>query len=66
MQMAQRVLAFRDDLLSLQQDCIVICHAGTIRLLLACQHGESLLETALHAAQTSHHIAYGEVIILNC
>ncbi|MFI4941227.1 MAG: histidine phosphatase family protein, partial [Burkholderiales bacterium] len=65
MQMAQRVRAFRDELLALQQDCIVICHAGPIRLLLACQHGESLLEMALHAAQTRHHIAYGEMIILD-
>jgi alpha-ribazole phosphatase len=68
-QMAQRVRAFHEDLMQLRllQDCaIVICHAGTIRLLLACQSALSLAEMALHAAQTSHKIAYGEVIILDC
>jgi alpha-ribazole phosphatase len=66
LQMAQRVRAFYDELLLAQQDCIVICHAGTIRLLLACQRNLPLSEIALYAAQTSHKIAYGEVTILDC
>lgn len=66
LQMARRVRAFHDDLLLFQQDCVVICHAGTIRLLLACQRDLSPVEMARYAAQTRHRIAYGEVIILDC
>jgi alpha-ribazole phosphatase len=67
--MAQRVRAFYEDLMQLQlrQDCaIVICHAGTIRLLLACQNAVPLAEMALYAAQSRHKIAYGEVVVLDC
>ncbi|RJG01472.1 histidine phosphatase family protein [Noviherbaspirillum sedimenti] len=64
LQMAQRVRAFHDEVLMLQQDCVVICHAGTIRLLLACQRSLLPAEMALYAAQSSHQIAYGEVIHL--
>lgn len=67
LQMAQRVYAFRAELMQSQQDrAIVICHAGTIRLLLAYQHGLPLSELALHAAQTPHNIDYGAVITLDC
>jgi alpha-ribazole phosphatase len=67
LQMAQRVRAFHDDLMLLRQECaIVVCHAGTIRMLLACQRGLSLTETALYAVQTPHTISYGESIILDC
>lgn len=66
-QMAVRVRAFHDDLIRQRQDCaIVVCHAGTIRLLLACQRGLSTVEMALYAARTPHRIAYGGVIVLDC
>lgn len=66
LQMAQRVRTFYDELKLLQQDCAVICHAGTIRLLLACQRDTSLAAIAQCAVQTRHKIAYGEMIILDC
>lgn len=67
LQMAQRVSAFHDDLLRCGQDrAIVICHAGTMRLLLACQRGLPLAEMARYAARTPHKIAYGELMILDC
>lgn len=67
LQMAQRVRAFHADLMQSRQDCaIVICHAGTIRLLSAYRHGLSVSEIALHAAQTPHAIDYGAVITLDC
>ncbi len=66
-QAAQRVRAFHDDLLQLRHDCaIVVCHAGTIRLLLACRHGLPIADMALHAASTPHGIAYGGLAILDC
>ncbi|GAA4029651.1 histidine phosphatase family protein [Actimicrobium antarcticum] len=65
LQMAQRVQSVRDDLLRQNQDCIVICHAGTIRLMLALQPGVTLAETALQAASTSHAIAYGELVVID-
>ncbi len=64
--MAQRVRAVYDDLLLMQDDCIVVCHAGTIRLLLAAQRGGSPLEMAQYVAQTRHNVAYGDVVILDC
>lgn len=67
LQTAQRVRAFHHALQqSGRESVIVICHAGTIRLLLACQRGLSLAEMALYAARTPHTIAYGELIILDC
>lgn len=67
LQMAQRVHAFHDDLMRLRpESAIVVCHAGTIRLLLACQRALALAEMALYAAQTRHKIAYGEVTVLDC
>lgn len=66
MQMAERVRAFHADVLLTQQDSIVICHAGTIRMLLACQRNLSPAEMAQYAAQEQHKIAYGEVIVLDC
>lgn len=66
LQMAQRVSAFHQDMLQSNRDsAAVICHAGTIRLLLACERGLSLPDMALHAAQTRHAIGYGEVVVLD-
>ena len=67
LQMATRVAAFHAQLQSLpQQQSIVICHAGVIRLLAACQSRLSLPDMALQAARTPHKIGYGEVTILDC
>jgi alpha-ribazole phosphatase len=67
LEVAQRVRAFRNDLSALKADnAIVICHAGTIRLLMAAELGLSLADMALHAAQNEHRIAYGELVMLDC
>lgn len=43
---------------------IVVCHAGTIRLLAALATGQPLEQAALAAAATPHQIAYGAVVPL--
>lgn len=40
---------------------IVVCHAGTIRLITALASGAPLAEAALAAAATPHRIAYGAI-----
>jgi alpha-ribazole phosphatase len=65
MQVARRVAAFRADLCaSGEPEALVICHAGTMRLLAAMQGKVPLEQAALHAASTPHHIAYGEILVL--
>lgn len=64
LQMAQRVAAFYQHWRAQQQDAIVICHAGTMRLLQACQRGLAPAAMALEAAQRPHHIAYGSTLLL--
>lgn len=64
--MARRVRAARDDLVKQGGDRIVVCHAGTIRLLLACSPERSLEEIARAGAQGLHRIGYGEVVIVDC
>jgi alpha-ribazole phosphatase len=62
---ARRVQAFLADLH--RQDmpaALVVCHAGTIRLLTALYDGAPLEAAALRAAQTPHRIGYGEVVVL--
>lgn len=67
LQVAQRVRAFRDDAVKLNaDDVIVICHAGTIRLLLAGERERSLEESALFASQHALRIEYGSVTLLEC
>lgn len=62
LQVAARVAGFLADC---EDDAIVVCHAGTIRLLTAlCEHGASLEDAALAAASTPHHIDYAAVRIL--
>ncbi|MFM2088063.1 MAG: hypothetical protein RLZZ237_2932 [Pseudomonadota bacterium] len=64
--MATRLQAFLHDLLREQHGvAILICHAGTIRLLSALQEGLSLEETALLAATSAHKIGYGATITVN-
>ena len=64
--MASRIALFLDELLREQHAAaIVICHAGTIRLLSALQAGLPLAQTALLAASSAHKIAYGAVVTLD-
>jgi alpha-ribazole phosphatase len=66
LQMAVRVREFHGELLrSGHQHAAIICHAGTIRMLLACQRGLPLAEMARYAAQMRHKIAFGEVILID-
>jgi alpha-ribazole phosphatase len=63
--MAARVRDWHADLLRLNlASAIVVCHAGTMRLLLACHGGLSLHDMALQAASKQHGIGYGEVVIV--
>ncbi|MFC3109739.1 alpha-ribazole phosphatase family protein [Undibacterium arcticum] len=78
LQVASRVASFLDELSQAAPDgAIVVCHAGTIRLLLALiavrsstsQSDQSiavnaLKAAALAAARTPHQIAYGEILTL--
>jgi alpha-ribazole phosphatase len=75
LQVAARVAAFRADLLRRHggqapspRAAAIICHAGTIRLLVALeaglQAGLPLRDIALRAAAAPHRIAYGETVIL--
>ncbi|MGX4644419.1 histidine phosphatase family protein [Massilia sp. SYSU DXS3249] len=62
---ARRVSAFLGDLYATgHPEALVICHAGTIRLLRALWTGQPLEAAALEAARTPHRIAYGEVLLL--
>jgi alpha-ribazole phosphatase len=66
LQMAARVRDFHDELLrGRHENAVVICHAGTIRMLMGCQRGLPLSEMARYAAQIRHKIAFGEVILLD-
>jgi alpha-ribazole phosphatase len=62
---ARRVAAFVDDLRQAgDAEALLVCHAGTIRLLSAMRDAGSLDEAALNAARRPHRIAYGEVVTL--
>jgi len=64
--MAARVDAFLGDLLREQHEAaVIICHAGTIRLLSALQARLPLEETALLAARSAHKIAYGATVVVD-
>jgi len=60
--MANRVLNFCMWVQQIQHtDAIVVCHAGTIRLLHAWQHGITAERLAQEAASKPHTIGYGEI-----
>jgi alpha-ribazole phosphatase len=59
---ARRVRAFANDVRV--ASALVICHAGTIRLLIALRGGAPLEQAALQAAQTPHRIGYGDLVVL--
>lgn len=65
LQVARRVAAFRDEVqASGAPAALVVCHAGTIRLLSALHQGGSIEQAALRAASSAHRIGYGEVVVL--
>ena len=59
---ARRVQAFADEMRGVS--ALVICHAGTIRLLTALHGGVPLEQAALRATQTPHRIGYGQLVVL--
>lgn len=65
---ARRVAAFLDDLRDTgTAQALLVCHAGTIRLLTQMArmtHGVSLEQAALDAARTPHRIDYGALLVL--
>jgi len=62
---AARVAAFRDELHGAGHGAaLLVCHAGTMRLLSALYEGSALEQGALRAAASAHRIGYGEVIVL--
>jgi alpha-ribazole phosphatase len=66
-EVARRVCSFHQDMLSRNlESAIVVCHAGTMRLLSQHQHGATALEMARKAALVRHGIGYGELLILDC
>lgn len=66
LEVTRRVRAFHDELLrSGHAQASVICHAGTMRILLACQRALPIADTALYAARIPNKIAYGEVLMLD-
>lgn len=63
---AQRIKFFYDDLrTSKTEAAIVVCHAGTIRLLMQCRDYDVPLEIASAAAGMAHGIQYGELVIVD-
>ncbi|UGQ47724.1 histidine phosphatase family protein [Massilia endophytica] len=64
-EVAQRVNGFLHDLRrSGCERTVVVCHAGTMRLMQALAGGQTPAAAALNAAATPHRIAYGEVLSL--
>ena len=62
---ARRVAAFLDDLRAAGHPAsLIVCHAGTIRLLRALCKKQPLEAAAFEAARTPHHIAYGGMLVL--
>ncbi|MEN3275928.1 MAG: alpha-ribazole phosphatase [Massilia sp.] len=63
---ATRVAGFLGELRQAgHAQALVVCHAGTIRLLQALHRGLGLRDAALHAASTPHRIAYGEILVVD-
>ena len=65
MDVAARVAGFHADIRrSGHAQALVVCHAGTMRLLHSLHLGGTLVDAALRAAQAPHRIDYGEVMVL--
>lgn len=65
MDMAQRVGAFYQEAQVAGGERIVVCHAGTIRLLLACRQGGSVESIAQRAGQVQVKVGYGQMVMLD-
>ncbi|NMM39226.1 MAG: phosphoglycerate mutase [Glaciimonas sp.] len=66
LQVTARIHAFYADLTRLPfESAIVLCHAGIIRLSLACSSERSLEEIAAVAAAGAHQVAYGALLVLD-
>ncbi|NMM28103.1 MAG: phosphoglycerate mutase [Glaciimonas sp.] len=66
LQVITRVHTFHADLARLPfESAIVLCHAGIIRLSLACSSERSLEEIAAVAVGSAHQIAYGALCVLD-
>jgi alpha-ribazole phosphatase len=64
---ARRVRMFYDDMHCRGiVEAIVVCHAGTIRLLQQCLFHVLPSDIAHHAGAVRHTIRYGELIVLDC
>jgi len=65
MDVARRVASFFDELRAAEHArALLICHAGSIRLLAALHAGGSIEEAALRAASAAHRIDYGGIVVL--
>ncbi len=65
MDVARRVAAFLDALRDANLPrALLVCHAGSMRLLAALHAGGSLEEAALRAASAAHRIDYGGIVVL--
>jgi len=65
MDVAARVAGFDADIRREgHAQALVICHAGTMRLMHSLHLGGTLVDAALRAAQAPHRIDYGEVMML--
>lgn len=65
-EMATRISDIYDDLMRMRLPAaVLVCHAGTIRLLAARARGLDPVAMAHQAAAHPHAIAYGEVVILD-
>lgn len=65
--MAVRVAGFYADITATGvRDAVVICHAGTIRLLTARAAGMDVRAMAHTAAAHPHRIGYGEIVTITC
>jgi len=62
---AQRIDLFCEDLLQRgHSQAIIVCHAGTIRLLQSRAQNLPVLQMAMHAATNTQAISFGEVLTL--
>ncbi len=65
MDVARRVASFFDELREAERArALLICHAGSMRLLAALHAGGSIEEAALRAASAAHRIDYGGIVVL--
>lgn len=64
LEMAQRVFDFRANLQAFGQDCIVVCHAGTLRLLLAAEHKATPGQAASWAAANPQSFPWGHLQVI--